>query len=318
MVPIDSLNESWREAAKAQRWPLAILSCLPAPLRLCVRPPAAKTRRRRGVSLMEVLISTFVLSIGLLGLASLLPVGRFAIVETGKADRAGACGRAGLRDVKVRRILDSNNWAAAPGTASFAIDPLGAGLGTLGPLDRISLSWPAALIDHVFVWQDDLVFHMPKNVNDRPSVMTGGLEPEGYYSWFVTVTPAPGEAALPAAQKQLFSVSVVVCYRRDLDASGEQTAGATISGGYGGGTVNLDAPVEIKEDEWIMLCDLASRQCHWYRVVACGRSPTDKLSVTGPDWNITASATATAVAVKSVVGVYTTTVELDRYSIWDR
>ncbi len=44
---------------------------------------------------MEVLISTFVMSIGLLGLAALIPVGRFAIVQTGKADRAGACGRAG-------------------------------------------------------------------------------------------------------------------------------------------------------------------------------------------------------------------------------
>ena len=61
------------------------------------RPPTADRRPRAGISLMEVLISTFVLSIGLLGLAALIPVGRFAIVQTAKSDRAGACGRAGGR-----------------------------------------------------------------------------------------------------------------------------------------------------------------------------------------------------------------------------
>ena len=56
---------------------------------------------------MEVLISIFVLSMGLLGLAALLPVGSYTILETIKADRAGDCGRAALRDLKARRMLDS-------------------------------------------------------------------------------------------------------------------------------------------------------------------------------------------------------------------
>ncbi len=69
-----------------------------------------KRKGRDGVSLIEVLISTFVLSIGLLGLAALIPVGRFAIVETGKADRAGACGRAATRDLRVRDMLNLWKW----------------------------------------------------------------------------------------------------------------------------------------------------------------------------------------------------------------
>jgi hypothetical protein len=48
----------------------------------------------------------FVLSVGLLGVAALIPVGRFAIVETAKADRSGACGRAALSEIKVRRMLE--------------------------------------------------------------------------------------------------------------------------------------------------------------------------------------------------------------------
>ena len=58
---------------------------------------------------MEVLISCFVLSMGLLGVAALLPLGRLAINETSKADRAGACGRAAMREIKIRHILDGLN-----------------------------------------------------------------------------------------------------------------------------------------------------------------------------------------------------------------
>lgn len=76
-----------------------------------IRRRSAHTwRGRRGVSLLEVLISIFVLSFGLMGVAALIPLGRYALVETGKADRSAACGRAGMRDVKVQRMLDPARW----------------------------------------------------------------------------------------------------------------------------------------------------------------------------------------------------------------
>ena len=62
--------------------------------------------RRGGVSLLEVLISIFVLSIGLLAVAAIIPVGRLAIVEAAKSDRAAACGQAVINDVKVRRMIN--------------------------------------------------------------------------------------------------------------------------------------------------------------------------------------------------------------------
>ena len=91
---------------------------------------------------MEVLISCFVLSMGLIGVAALLPLGRFAINETGKADRAGACGRAAMREIKIRHLLDGLNssnpqyqWLTYgggvygaftnPNGGAFFIDPLG-------------------------------------------------------------------------------------------------------------------------------------------------------------------------------------------------
>ena len=64
----------------------------------------------RGISLLEVLIAVFVLSVGLMSVAALVPVGRWNINQTGKADRSSACGRAAQRHVKVSGMLDPVMW----------------------------------------------------------------------------------------------------------------------------------------------------------------------------------------------------------------
>ncbi|MBN2023000.1 MAG: prepilin-type N-terminal cleavage/methylation domain-containing protein [Pirellulales bacterium] len=80
------------------------------------KPQAARGSRvprpPRGITLLEVLIAIFVVGIGMLGIAALIPVGRFALVETAKADRSAACGRAAMCEVKARGLLnavDPNN-----------------------------------------------------------------------------------------------------------------------------------------------------------------------------------------------------------------
>jgi hypothetical protein len=110
-----------------------------------------RSATRCGISLLEVLISMFVMLVGLLGVASLLPVGRFEVQRGAKIDRSSACGRVAFRDMKVRGVLNPNSWAAEPngnavynsgaqtfdfngdGTTepfqAFAIDPLGEGSG---------------------------------------------------------------------------------------------------------------------------------------------------------------------------------------------
>ncbi len=61
--------------------------------------------RRRGISLLEVLISMFILMIGLLGVGALIPVGRLEVGKGDQYDRAGALGRAAIREIKVRDML---------------------------------------------------------------------------------------------------------------------------------------------------------------------------------------------------------------------
>lgn len=74
---------------------------------------------RRGITLLEVLISVFVMLVGLLGVMSLIPVGKFEQTRGTKADRSAACGRAALREIKTRGILNPDNWALANGIAVF-------------------------------------------------------------------------------------------------------------------------------------------------------------------------------------------------------
>ena len=51
-----------------------------------------------------------VLSIGLLGVAAVIPLGHHNMMEATKADRAAACGQAGLHEVKIRRWLNPAAW----------------------------------------------------------------------------------------------------------------------------------------------------------------------------------------------------------------
>lgn len=74
------------------------------------------TRGRRGVTLLEVLISIGVLSIGLLGAATMLPLAKFYASEASKYDRAGTLGAQAYHDLQIRGYCSPKKW----------IDPLGA------------------------------------------------------------------------------------------------------------------------------------------------------------------------------------------------
>ncbi len=156
-------------------------------------------RGRQGMSLLEVLISIFVLSFGLMGVAALLPLGTFQVVESGKSDQAASCARAAFREVKARRMLDPEQWVDANGNPAaywayggnaLVIDPLmiadqraAANLFPLVPspgiaVPRITLDanpdpqqrlWMGlAAAKRIFTWSDDPNIHRPKDSSLRP------------------------------------------------------------------------------------------------------------------------------------------------------
>jgi type II secretory pathway pseudopilin PulG len=316
----------------------------------------SRSRSRRGITLLEVLVSLGVLSVGLLGVAALIPLGGLLMRDAVKSDRTGACGRAAIHDVKVRRLLDPTKWSTTPSTNVFVIDPLGETAtptaltgplgGASGPLQRINLAWAtsSAIADSVFRWHDDLSYVRAKDYKpapapngDRPVMVTavGGVQQYiGEFSWFLTVAPA-------SSPQGLYAVSVVVCDGRPLSAAGETVTTAanpvTIQSGpigYGGVTISITGTAwpanwTLKANDWILLSSVDSSgniiQATWYRVASVGYDATlgTNITLVGPDWqggdvSSSPARTFTAVSVNRVTGVYTTTMQLDNDPIWSK
>ena len=82
-----------------------------------------RRRARRGISLLEVLVAIGVLSIGLLGVAAVIPVARHEMVEAAKADRSAACGQAALGDIKVRGTINPAHWRDVNGASLGEVEP---------------------------------------------------------------------------------------------------------------------------------------------------------------------------------------------------
>ncbi len=254
--------------------------------------------RRSGFSLLEILVSLFVILVGLLGVAALLPIGRSEIMTAAKADRAGTCARAAMRDIVIRQMLDQSQWqsgVALNWSQTVAIDPIGVAQGRSPQFPASGAVWmprvtlPAfanpAVAERVFTSHDDLLFDMPSERTERPQqifrtwlrfqgptnptsdVTTNVLdlnleaaEAEGNYSWLATVTPAIAESGLAGPRRQ-FTVSVVVFFQRDSDPLGERTCTiASVGMLLGGGDVKLDGPAaqELRQGEWILLRGLGS------------------------------------------------------------
>lgn len=66
---------------------------------------------RRGITLLEVLISMFIMTVGLLSVASLVPLGKVQQARADKAVRSSACGRSAFREISIHGILNPNLWS---------------------------------------------------------------------------------------------------------------------------------------------------------------------------------------------------------------
>jgi type II secretory pathway pseudopilin PulG len=85
-------------------------SLLTTDYRLLTTKPRLPTTPRRGISLIEVLFAVGVLSVGILGMAALVPLGAYELVEAQKLDQSSTAGRAAFRDLEVRSYLQPKMW----------------------------------------------------------------------------------------------------------------------------------------------------------------------------------------------------------------
>lgn len=221
---------------------------------------------RRGISLLEVLVSIGVLLVGFVGAATLLPIAKFYSTEANKYNRASVLGQVALHDLQIRGYLSPKKWVDPAGAFGFVnssflvVDPLGmsyaaangqpqpvffpawpytqanpppAGVPSMfrcnldisnawpdsadTPIKPNPLAMPFAEADRIFRLNDDLIFDVPTNGDDRPRATSGSLSPDyaGDYSYFFTMSHTPADLN-NAKNMQRFLVSIVVCYKRDL------------------------------------------------------------------------------------------------------
>jgi hypothetical protein len=74
------------------------------------QPLASGHDRRQAITLLEVLMSMFVLTVGLLSVASLLPVGSFQAARALVDDRKAVLGQNAAREAKTRGVLRPDFW----------------------------------------------------------------------------------------------------------------------------------------------------------------------------------------------------------------
>lgn len=214
-------------------------------------------RYRAGLSLVEVLISMFVMTIGLLGLAALIPVGQAMMSRGAVAEQKAIVGRQALREFKVQGLLKPpdglgrgantapERWVAADPRQdstfadAYCFDPLAVArhgaASSLFPAGRTNnnqpwmlRAWPwglarsavpQLLAERLCMAQDDLLFERPDNGDQLayPVQSTSNVV-RTFEGNFSWFATAVRDPT--NANRDMFTVSIAVCHRRPLGGAG--------------------------------------------------------------------------------------------------
>ena len=270
---------------------------------------------RAGITLMEVLISIGILSVGLTAVITIIPAAgsqsQKALTESTKAN----VGLAALDDAITRGILEP------PATPPFVIDPIGNALGsalpsTVLPLETLDGLSSGIAADEVFRSQDDVVYTLDNSGQEgppEPLFYTGATKrtSEGVYSWLATLVPQGGENYL---------LSVVSFHRRDQTPPTSQNvtnvSGNAITCSWAG--TNGSFRETFPRGSVVLLHDTAGPTWEWRRIIfpSFGDGSTCQLMF---DADVTVNAATTTVyAFNGAVGVAERLVRLEGTSPWSQ
>lgn len=205
----------------------------------------------RGISIIEVLVSMFILSVGLLGIASLLPLGQRQAALADQQDRLSSLGQNAIRSFRTRGYSNSAFWIKGESntnpTAGFfttpiLIDPLmaiaqnkgqvphtGANLFprySVKPATTTATRLTAAGAEAIFQSRDDVIVTpgtTPESATTAKFDTAVRRDYQGEYSWAAMIAPtSPGVKPLSVSgygvpySEQSCQLSIIVFYRRSL------------------------------------------------------------------------------------------------------
>ena len=268
---------------------------------------------RRGITILEVLISIGILSVGLASVLALLPAGgsqaRKAMVE----DRRTTLGENALADFQARGFLNPVNWSGSS-TPPVMIDPLGKAYGVqvvpagMTLVDVNGLTTPA-LGDYAFRAADDLVFTIPDNEDLAPEPGIQGKArrlTEGNFSWLATIVP------LTTGTGPFHRLCVVEFYRRSFDTTASASS-LQLTGSFSGpmGTISGNPTLSIDKDTFktffptggVVLISTSTSSFEWRRILMAAPTYTsDESALTSIDLTFNQDVTGTAGTIYSFAG----------------
>lgn len=203
---------------------------------------------RRALTLIEVLVTLFIMSIGMLALLVLFPLGALSMAQALKDDR---CASTAAMAENVAIATNVRQLAAGTGSVIY-VDPYGAlaGYTTVGTSGIARIAPPfastQALADRWFCLPDDIGF----SANGAPdTITTGGSVDRGRrYSFAYLLRPEPGLGGL-------VNLSVVVYAARPIGSLAlEQTFTAPlVSGTAGTNSIILNATgTSLRTGRWVL------------------------------------------------------------------
>ncbi len=286
---------------------------------------ACTTPNRTGITLMEVLISLGILSVGLASVVALIPAGgsqaKLAVIE----DRRASLSASALADAINRGILNPNLWSTAPAEPySIAVDPLGSAAFP-SSMTSITLSGvgPGTAADAVFRWADDVVYDSSQTEDDPPIPRylqgTTLRLSEGRFSWMATLTPD----ANGGASSQYYKLSVVTFYNRAIPPD---TATPVFSNVTMPDSSSAQVPCSLSSETFralfprntVVLLSAPSQRPVWRKVLMA--QPTESAgTVTNVDLALDRPLDFTATTVhtyQGAIGVAEQTVMLEENSPW--
>lgn len=286
---------------------------------------------RAGITLLEVLISLGILSIGLASVVALIPAGGSQARKAQIEDRRGALGAAALSDIITRGALNPSTWSTVPASPNqyrLVIDPLGNGTfpSTAG-LTNVTINNVAAesmAAGEVFRGQDDLVYDATKTEDNPPVPMFIGNDKrtsEGNFSWLATLVPTT-----TASDPQYFRLTIVEFHRRDTASSFSVTAFVVPSPsalpsltatGSSAATLSRDDFRELLPIGTVVLVTSPTPSWEWRRIVMAAPGSDDSITAAELTFDRAVAAYANAVyAFKGSVGYAERVVSLERTSPW--
>lgn len=268
--------------------------------------------RQSGFTLLEVLVSIFVVLVGLLGVASMIPAGRFEMTEARKLDMGSNISRALLQSVVAQlnkldkdKFSTGKSYMIAPTDVTTTLQPVMKG--AFSDIETAGIFNDIDLLDG----NDDVI---AAKDGDNKTILYGESDWSNSGSFDSNSTTGTGDyqgfATVIRRNNGYYEVTAAVKFKSN-DISDNTLYGSVGLTGFNTltGFANFGSTtVSLERGQYVLV--KAGSEIHWYRIeFAAYDGSSGFISLSGPAWR-DSSSSATLYAVGRVVSVSSRIVRL--------